>query len=154
VSASAWLSEAAHRQLLARKGVRGVAEWRSRPVLCRQKRWPQETSCSTAPLGRYPPDGAVCLSSDGVTYHTGALVAAERDHRIMRSLHRAALGRGLAPTVPATVLAEGCRSGPHTKLSMPLQGCDVENLTEVRPERSALWPLEPRHDDIVDVSLR
>jgi len=27
VSFSAWLSEAAHRQLLAREGLRGVAEW-------------------------------------------------------------------------------------------------------------------------------
>ena len=40
------------------------------------------------------------MSTDGLTSDTGALVAAERDDRIMWSLHRAALRRGLPPTVP------------------------------------------------------
>lgn len=93
------------------------------------------------------------MSSDGLTYDTGALVAAERDHRIMWSLHRAALGRGLPPTVPATVLAEGWRGGPQAKLSMLLKGCDVEDLTKVQARAVGALAARARHDDIVDVSV-
>lgn len=45
------------------------------------------------------------MSTDGLTYDTGALVAAEPDNRVMWSLHSAALRRGLPPVVPAGVLA-------------------------------------------------
>jgi len=45
------------------------------------------------------------MSANGLTYDTGALIAAERDDRILWSLHRAALSRGIAPTVPVGVLA-------------------------------------------------
>jgi len=66
----------------------------------------------------------------GLTYDTGALIAAERDDRLVWSLHRAALTRGLVPNVPACVLAEGWRGGPQAKLSRLLAGCEVEPFTE------------------------
>jgi len=53
------------------------------------------------------------VTSEGLTYDTGALVAADRDDRLVWSLHRAALMRGLPPVVPAGVLAEGWRGGPR-----------------------------------------
>jgi hypothetical protein len=33
------------------------------------------------------------MTAEGLTYDTGALVAAERDHRLVWSRHRAALNR-------------------------------------------------------------
>ncbi len=93
------------------------------------------------------------MNVEGVTYDTGALVAAERSDRIMWSLHRAALRRGLPPTVPAGVLAEGWRGGPQANLSRLLQGCDVENLTRDRARAVGALAARGNHDDIVDVSV-
>jgi hypothetical protein len=93
------------------------------------------------------------MSTDGLTYDTGALVAAERDDRIMWSLHRAALRRGLPPTVPAAVLAEGWRGGPQANLSRLLKGCDVENLTKTQARAVGALAARAQHDDIVDVSV-
>lgn len=66
----------------------------------------------------------------GLTYDTGALIAAERDNRLMWALHLAALGRGVKVTVPAGALGEAWRGGPQARLSMLLKGCVVEALTE------------------------
>lgn len=93
------------------------------------------------------------MSVDGLTYDTGALVAAERDDRMMWSLHRAALGRGLPPTVPAAVLAEGWRGGPQATLSRLLKGCDVEDLTKAQARAVGALAARAQHDDIVDVSV-
>jgi hypothetical protein len=70
------------------------------------------------------------VTSDGLTYDTGALIAADRSDRLLWSLHRAALTRGLVPTVPAGVLGEAWRGGPQPQLSRLLQGCLTEPLTE------------------------
>lgn len=91
--------------------------------------------------------------STGLTYDTGALVAAERDDRIVWSLHRAALRRGLPPTVPAGVLAEGWRGGPQANLSRLLKGCDVEDLTMDRARALGALAARADHDDVVDVSV-
>ena len=56
----------------------------------------------------------------GLTYDTGALIAAERDNRLMWALHRAALARGVKVTVPAGALGEAWRGGPQARLSMLL----------------------------------
>ena len=47
----------------------------------------------------------------GLTYDTGALIAAEANDRLLWSLHSAALTHGIAPTVPAGVLGEVWRGG-------------------------------------------
>ena len=47
----------------------------------------------------------------GVTYDSGALIAADRGERRMWARHRALLLRGMVPTVPAPVLAQSWR-GP------------------------------------------
>jgi hypothetical protein len=96
------------------------------------------------------------VSTDGLTYDTGALVAAERDDRIMWSLHRAALRRGLPPVVPAGVLAEGCQGGvrgPQANLSRLLKGCEFEDLTKARAGAVGTLAARANHDDIVDVSV-
>lgn len=93
------------------------------------------------------------MSTDGLTYDTGALVAAERDDRTLWSLHRAALRRGLPPTVPAGVLAEGWRGGPQANLSRLLKGCEVEDLTKAQARAVGALAARAAHDDIVDVSV-
>jgi predicted nucleic acid-binding protein len=89
----------------------------------------------------------------GLTYDTGALIAAERDDRLLWALHRAAVARGLPPTVPASVLAESWRGGPQHRLSRLLKGCKVEELTESQA-RQVGW-LIARSDlqDTVDVAV-
>ncbi|MCU1692125.1 MAG: PilT protein domain protein [Frankiales bacterium] len=64
----------------------------------------------------------------GLTYDTGALIAAERSERRMWALHRRALERGAAPVVPAPVLVEGWRGSVQT--ARLLRGCQVEELDE------------------------
>lgn len=68
----------------------------------------------------------------GITYDTGALLAAERSDRLLWALHRRALERGLRPTVPAGVLGQAWRGGPQAELSRLLKGCRVEGLDEIR----------------------
>lgn len=93
------------------------------------------------------------MSAVGLTYDTGALIAAERDDRLMWSLHRAALGRGLAPVVPAPVLAEAWRGGPQHRMSMLLKGCRVEDLGEVQARRVGELIARSGLVDVVDVAV-
>lgn len=93
------------------------------------------------------------MSANGLTYDTGALIAAECDERILWSLHRAALGRGIAPTVPVGVLAEAWRGGPQHQMSRLLKGCRVEGMNELQAR--AVGSLIGRSGlvDIVDVAV-
>jgi hypothetical protein len=93
------------------------------------------------------------VTADGLTYDTGALVAAERNDRLMWSLHRAALARGIPPVVPAGVLAEGWRGGPQATLSRFLKGCDVEELSKEQARAVGALAARARHDNVIDVSV-
>lgn len=66
----------------------------------------------------------------GLTYDSGALIAAERDDRRMWLLHKRVLARGVRPVVPAAVIAEVYRSGPQANLTRLLAGCRVDPLEE------------------------
>jgi predicted nucleic acid-binding protein len=90
----------------------------------------------------------------GVTYDTGALVAAERNDRRMWALHAAFLAEEIVPTVPAPVLAEAWRGGSRqASLARLLAMCDVEPMTE--PRAKAVGELVGRtsHKDISDVAV-
>jgi predicted nucleic acid-binding protein len=93
------------------------------------------------------------VSADGLTYDTGALIAAERDDRLMWALHRAAIERGLRPTVPAGVLAEAWRGGPQHRLSRVLKGCRVEELGEDQARHVGGLIARSGLDDTVDVAV-
>ena len=89
----------------------------------------------------------------GLTYDTGALIAAERNDRHMWGLHQEALDQGVIPTVPAGVLAQGWRGGPQPLLSRLLARCRVEPMDEETARLSgALCSLAGTHD-IVDASV-
>lgn len=93
------------------------------------------------------------MRANGLTYDTGALIAAERDERMLWSLHRAALGRGMAPTVPVGVLAEAWRGGPQHQVSRLLKGCRVESMDEVQARAVGALIGQSGLVDIVDVAV-
>jgi hypothetical protein len=89
----------------------------------------------------------------GVTYDTGALIAAERNDRRMWSLHRRALERQVVPTVPAGVLAQAWRGGPQPQMSRLLAGCRVESLDELRARSAGTACGQAGTADVVDASV-
>ena len=89
----------------------------------------------------------------GVTYDTGALLAAERNDRILWALHRRALERGLSPTVPAGTLGQAWRGGPQAQLSRLLKGCHVEDLNEVRARAAGIACGRAGVADVIDATV-
>jgi len=90
----------------------------------------------------------------GVTYDTGALVAAERNNRQMWALHAGYLAEEVIPTVPAPVLAEAWRGGSRqASLSRLLRMCDTEPMSEELARNVGVLAGKSDHDDIVDVSV-
>ncbi len=90
----------------------------------------------------------------GVTYDTGALVAAERNNRQMWALHAGYLAEEVIPTVPAPVLAEAWRGGARqASLSRLLRMCDTEPMSEELARNVGVLAGKSGHDDIVDVSV-
>jgi hypothetical protein len=89
----------------------------------------------------------------GVTYDTGALIAAERGDRRVWALHLRALERGIVPTVPAGVLGQGWRGGPQAQMSRMLSGCRVEDLDEARARSAGAACGVAGTSDVVDASV-
>lgn len=90
----------------------------------------------------------------GVTYDSGALVAAERNDRAMWALHAGFLAEEIVPTVPAPVLAEAWRGGGRqASLSRLLALCAIEPMSEDQARRVGVLAGKATHDDIVDVTV-
>jgi len=90
----------------------------------------------------------------GITYDTGALVAAERNNRQMWALHAGYLAEEVIPTVPAPVLAEAWRGGSRqASLSRLLRMCDTEPMSEELARNVGVLAGQSDHDDIVDVCV-
>jgi hypothetical protein len=90
----------------------------------------------------------------GVTYDTGALVAAERNDRRMWALHAGFLAEEVVPVVPAPVLAEAWRGGPRqASLSRLLAMCAVEPMSEAQARHVGALAGTASHDDIVNVAV-
>jgi predicted nucleic acid-binding protein len=90
----------------------------------------------------------------GVTYDTGALVAAERNDRRMWALHAGFLAEEVVPTMPAAVLAEAWRGGSRqASLVRLLALCIVEPMSEVQARRVGVLAGRVRHRGIVDVTV-
>src|SRR6266568_3927012 len=90
----------------------------------------------------------------GVTYDTGALVAAERNNRQMWALHAGYLAEEVIPTVPAPVLAEAWRGGSRqASLSRLLRMCDTEPMSEDMAMDVGVLAGKSGHDDIVDITV-
>jgi hypothetical protein len=89
----------------------------------------------------------------GLTYDTGALVAAERNDRAIWALHRRALERGIRPVVPVGVLAQAWRGGPQHQLSRMLRGCRIEDLDEVRSRAAGTACALSNTSDVIDAAV-
>lgn len=90
----------------------------------------------------------------GVTYDTGALVAAERNDRRMWALHAGFLAEEVAPVVPAPVLAEAWRGGSRqASLSRLLEMCGVEPMSAEQARHVGVLAGKAAHSDIVDVTV-
>jgi hypothetical protein len=90
----------------------------------------------------------------GVTYDTGALVAAERNDRRMWALHAGFLAEEVVPVVPAPVLAEAWRGGSRqASLARLLAMCGVEPMSEEQARHVGVLAGKAAHDDIVDVTV-
>jgi predicted nucleic acid-binding protein len=90
----------------------------------------------------------------GVTYDTGALLAAERNDRRMWALHAGFLEEEVAPTVPAPVLAQAWRGGARqANLSRLLALCTVEPMSEEQARAIGQLAARSRHDDVVDLAV-
>jgi hypothetical protein len=89
----------------------------------------------------------------GITYDTGALIAAERNDRRAWALHRRELERGLIPTVPAGVLAQSWRGGLQAQLSRLIGGCRVEELDESRARSAGTACGAAGTSDVVDAAV-
>lgn len=89
----------------------------------------------------------------GLTYDTGALLAAEAGRRAVWALHARALHRGSRPVVPAGVLAQSWRGGPQPELSRLLRGCRIEDLTEQRARSAGAACARSGSPDIVDSAV-
>lgn len=91
----------------------------------------------------------------GITYDTGALVAAERDDRTLWYRHRSLIEAGHMPVVPAPVVAQAWRgSGPRqANLARFLQGCRIEPMDERRARAVGVLVARSGHDDVVDVAV-
>ncbi|HEX5294654.1 MAG TPA: hypothetical protein VFX25_37760 [Streptosporangiaceae bacterium] len=90
----------------------------------------------------------------GITYDTGALVAADRGERRQWARHRALLGRREVPTVPSPVLAQAWRGGSRQALlSRILAGCDIEVLDDARAKAAGALAARAGVTDIVDACV-
>lgn len=90
----------------------------------------------------------------GVTYDTGALVAAERNSRRMWALHAGFLAEEVVPVVPAPVLAQAWRGGSRqASLARLLAPCAVEPMTEAQSRDVGVLAGKAGHDDVVDVTV-
>lgn len=105
--------------------------------------------CPGHPAGWQP-----ALRVTGVTYDSGALIAAERGERPMWARHRALLLRRVVPVVPASVVAQCWRGTPRqAQLARLLTGCEIEALDDTRAKATGTLAGRARTTDIVDASV-
>jgi hypothetical protein len=93
-------------------------------------------TCPRHARAERPPLAAPYRAMGGVTYDTGALVAAGHNDRAMWALHAGFLAEPVLPTVPAAVLAEAWRGGGRqASLSRLLAMCDIEPMSDEQARR-------------------
>ncbi len=90
----------------------------------------------------------------GVTYDTGALIAADRGERRIWARHAALLARRQVPSVPAPVVAQAWRGSPRqVQLPRLLAGCDVEAFDDARARATGALAARASTTDIVDAAV-
>jgi hypothetical protein len=88
-----------------------------------------------------------------VLYDAGPLIAADRNDRRFWAEHRARLELGIAPVVPAPIVAQASRSPEQAQLRRVLRGCEVVPLDEPLAHRVGTLLGESRTTDVADATL-
>lgn len=86
----------------------------------------------------------------GITYDSGALIAAECGSQSLWALHRRLLERGARPTVSTVVLGQAWRAGPQASLSRLLRGCRIEPLSEPQSRSAGAALAASKGRDLID----
>jgi hypothetical protein len=89
----------------------------------------------------------------GLSYDTGALLAAEANDRRIWAIHRRALERSHIPTVPAGALAQAWRGGPQPLLSRLIDTLTVDPLDEPAARLTAALLARAGGSDVIDASV-
>jgi hypothetical protein len=90
----------------------------------------------------------------GITYDSGALIAADRAERRIWARHRALLVLREVPTVPAPVVAQSWRGeGRQVLLARLLAGCEVEALGDGQARAVGSLAARAATTDIVDACV-
>ena len=107
-------------------------------------------------MGRqdHPATGHPADRVTGVTYDSGALIAAERSERRIWARHRALLLRRIVPTIPAPVIAQCWRgTARQAQLARLLAGCEIESLDDTKARATGILAGRARTADIVDATV-
>ena len=88
-----------------------------------------------------------------VVYDTAVLIAAERSERRVWAEHRVRLEAGIAPLVPAPVIAQASRSPKQAQLRRFLRGCEVVAFDEAEAHRAGALLGKARSGDVVDAAV-
>jgi hypothetical protein len=90
----------------------------------------------------------------GITYDTGALIAADQAERRVWARHRALLALREVPTVPAPVVAQSWRGGSRQALlARLLAGCHVETLDDGQARSVGSLAARAATTDIIDACV-
>jgi hypothetical protein len=89
----------------------------------------------------------------GLTYDTGALLAAEANDRRLWAIHRRALERSHIPVVPAAVLAQAWRGGPQPLLSRLIDTVTIDPLDEAAARLTGALLARVDSSDVVDAAV-
>src|SRR5215472_11507942 len=112
-------------------------------------------SCTGDPAGR--PDRSLFQATQrlmGVTYDTGALIAADRGERRIWARHRALLMRREVPVVPAPVVAQSWRgTSRQALLARLLTGCDIEALDADQARAVGSLATRAATTDVIDACV-
>ena len=89
----------------------------------------------------------------GLTYDSGALIAAERNDRRFWAIHIRAMERGILPVAPTVILAQAWRGGPQSSLARLLHGCWIESLSEEAARQAGYALARSGTSDVPDATI-
>lgn len=88
----------------------------------------------------------------GLTFDTGALIAAEKNSRQFWALWKSAIAQEATVTIPAPVLAQVFRS-QNTQVSRIMKGCEIDTLDEELAKRVGVRLGRRKAADVVDATV-
>jgi predicted nucleic acid-binding protein len=88
-----------------------------------------------------------------IVYDSGVLIAADRNERQVWAEHRVRLEAGLAPLVPAAVVAQASRSPKQAQMRRFLRGCEVAPVDEDQAHRAGALLGKSQTKDVVDACV-